>query len=109
MSVSFASSQDGGVSNLAIGTITGEGEAAIVNLGFMPRYVKLFGLTTLGSYEYLMGLEAGHVFATGADGAITDNDDSVITVSGEGSTFRGFTVPAAIAVEDAVFHFIAFG
>lgn len=104
-----ATTQDGGVSNLAVGTWTGDGTAVTVNCGFKPRYVKLINLTDRILDEKTYDMTDAQTLHTAVDGAMTLVTTSQITFEGGQDDFRGFTVAAATNINAKVFHFIAFG
>lgn len=104
-----ASSQDGGVSNLATGTWTGDGTAVTVTTGFRPRYVKLINLTDRTIYEVIREMAATHTLKTVAAGTVTDDTTSAVVLQGNSAQNRGFSVPAAVNLTGKTFHYIAFG
>ena len=104
-----ANTQDGGVSNLAVGTFTGDGTAVEVNCGFKPRYVKLINLTDRIIDEKTFDMTDAQTLHTSADGTMTLVTTSQITLEGGQDEFRGFTIAAATNINAKVFHFIAFG
>src|SRR5690606_11933254 len=64
----IAESQDGGVSNLAIGEFVGDGTITHVTTGFLPRYIKLVNLTERITFEWYRGMAATHTLKTVAAG-----------------------------------------
>ena len=69
---------------MATGTFTGDGSAtAAINLGFTPKYFKLFDLTDVFSWEWVQGMPATDTwYQTGsADPAIDTNN--VISTNGK--------------------------
>lgn len=110
MAVDIPTTQDGGVSNHAVGSFTGAGEDVDINCGFVPRYVKFINLTDRTIHEWTYDMAATHTLKTVAAGTITDDTTSAIVVSnGIDGDFRGFTVPAAVAISAKVCHYIALG
>lgn len=110
MATDTATSQDGGVSNLAVGSFTSDNTAVDVTLGFKPRYVKVINYTDLLVWEWLDGFAATHtLLTTGSTGVITDNTASQIVAKGGQDAFRGFTLGATAAGNAKVIHYIAFG
>lgn len=106
----IAQTQDGGVSNLAVGTYTGDGTIVDVNCGFKPRYVHLLNLTDQISDEKFYGMTDAQVLRTAANGTRTLNTSSYIVLrDGIDDDFRGFSVAAAANVSAKVYHFVAFG
>lgn len=106
----IAKSQDGGVSNTAVTTYTGDGTLLRVNLGFYPRYVQLVNLTDQTTYEWYFGMAAGTTLKTVAAGTRTLNtaDVAISPKSGQ-DAFRGFEVPAAVNINAKAFAVIAHG
>jgi hypothetical protein len=108
MAENLATTNDGGVSNLAVGSFTGDGTITNCNCGFKPRYLRLINLTDRTTYEITADMDAGDALKTVAAGTMTE-DASNIQLSGSDGTFRGFTIPAAIAITAKEFHYVAFG
>lgn len=108
----IAKTQDGGVSNTAVTTFTGDGTALSLSLGFNPRYVQLVNLTDRTTYEWYMGMANGETIKTVAAGTRTlDTADAAITPRGtiSGGSFRGCTVPAAVNITGKRFAVLAHG
>lgn len=105
----IATTQDGGVSNLAVGTFVGDGTICHVITGFKPRYVKLINLTDriIDEKTYDMGATQG--LHTVAAGTMTLTTSSDITLLGGQDGQRGFDVAAATNINGKTFHYIAFG
>lgn len=103
-----ATTQDGGVSNLAVGSFTGDGTICSVVCGFKPRYVKLINLTDRTTYEITLDMAAGKALKQVAAGTLTE-DTAGILLKGSQDSYRGFEVPAAINIAAKAFHYIAFG
>lgn len=110
MANSLATTNDGGVSNLAVGSFTGDGTATVCTTGFLPRMVKIINITDLTTYEITSNMVAGNALKAISTGVLT-NDVSGITLSGttSASGVRGFTIPAAIAIAGKVIQYYAFG
>ena len=108
MAVDLATTSDGGVSNLAIGSFTGTGVIVYANCGFKPRYVKVINITDRTTYEVTSDMVAGNALKTVAAGTMTD-DAAGILLTGSNSDYRGITIPAAICINAKVIHYIAFG
>lgn len=105
----MATTQDGGVSNLAVGSFTGDGTIAEVTTGFKPRYVKLINLTDRIVDEKTFDMLATEGLHTVAAGTMTLTTSSDITLFGGQDGFRGFKVAAATNITGKKFHYIAFG
>ncbi len=104
-----ATTQDGGVSNFAVGSFTGSGEVVAVTCGFKPRYIKVINLTDRITQEWTYDMAATHTLNIAADGTATDNTSSLIVAKGSQDSYRGFELAAAVAVNAKVIHYIAFG
>ena len=103
-----ATTQDGGVSNLAVGSYTGDGTDCVVTCGFLPRVLVLINLTDRTRYEVTHDMAEGHALKTVAAGTMTD-DVAGILLQGAQDGHRGFTVPAAVNLSAKAFHYYAFG
>lgn len=109
MATDTATTQDGGVSNLAVGSFTGAGAIVEVTCGFKPRYIKLINLTDRITQEWTYDMAATHTLNTAADGTMTDDTGSLLVAKGGADGYRGFAVAAAAAVNAKLYHYIAFG
>ncbi len=109
MATDTATSQAGGIANIAVGSFTGAGEAVSVTTGFKPRYIKLINLTDRITQEWTADMAATHTLNTAADGTMTDNTGSLLVPKGFGDSYRGFEVAAAAAVNSKAYHYIAMG
>lgn len=103
-----ATSQDGGVSNFAVGSFTGDGTIAQIVCGFKPRYVKLINLTDRTTYEVTSDMAANKALKAVAAGTLTE-DTAGIVFKGSQDSYRGFEVPAAINIATKAMHYIAIG
>lgn len=108
MATDLATTNDGGVSNCAVGSFTGTGADVEVTCGFKPRYVKLINITDRTVYEKTSDMVAANSLKQVAAGTLTD-DAAGILLKGSQDSYRGFFVPAAIAINAKVLHYIAFG
>lgn len=104
-------SQDGGISNLAQGTFTGDGAITNVTLGFVPRRVHLINCTDRIEQIWHESMTATHTLNRDAAGAGTDNTSSLILPMGDGATdtYRGFKIAAAAAVNAKKYVWTAWG
>lgn len=111
MAVDAPTSQDQGISNLATGSLTGDGTITAVTLGFRPRRVHLVNLTDRIEQLWVEGMTAGHTLNRAADGVGTDNSSSLIVPKGGGATdtYRGFEIAAAAAVSAKLYTYTAWG
>ena len=106
----IAQTQDGGVSNLAVGTYTADGTAVDVNCGFKPRYVHLLNLTDRISDEKFFEMLDTQTLMTVAAGTRTlETGSRLVLRDGIEDDFRGFTAAAAASLNGKVYHFVAFG
>ena len=108
MATDLATTNDGGVSNCAVGSFTGAGADVEVTCGFKPRLVKLINLTDRTTYELTSDMVAAHALKTVAAGTMTD-DTAGILLKGSQDSYRGFFVPAAIAINAKAFYWYAIG
>lgn len=88
------------MANITSGTFTADGTLTTVRLGFRPRAVTLYNATAATKYETTDTM-AGAAFRTVTAGTQTVQADQ-ITI-----TDTGFTIPAALAVDTEVMHFVA--
>ena len=106
-----ATSQDGGISNMAQGSFTGDGNVTDVITGFVPRRVHLINITDRIEQIWHEGMAATHTLNRAADGVGTDNTGTLIAPKGDGATdtFRGFEIAAAAAVNTKKYVWTAWG
>ena len=110
MATDTATSNSEGVVNMAVGSFTGAGADVDVTLGFKPRYLKLINLTDRTTYEITGDMTASHALKTVAAGTVTDDTAGILLYDGQSSAgYRGFLVPAAIAINTKALHWVAFG
>lgn len=105
----IAESQDGGVSNLAMGYFTADGTDTVVTTGFLPRYIEVLNLTDRISHEWYRGMDATNTLKTVAAGTRTLDTTSAIVAKGASDEQRGFTIPAAVAIGTKKMFFRAHG
>lgn len=106
----IATTQDGGVSNLAVGSFTSDNSAVEITTGFKPRYIRVINLTDKITWEWTLDMAATHSLKTVAAGTITDDTGSAIVPhGGPDGDFRGFTLSATAAGNAKVIHYVAFG
>ena len=108
MATDTATTNDGGVPNCAVGSFTGAGANVEVTCGFKPRLIKLINVTDRTTYELTADMVAGNALKAVAAGTLTD-DAAGILLKGSQDSYRGFFVPAAIAINAKAFHWYAFG
>lgn len=111
MATDTATSQAQSVCNIAVGSFTGAGAVVDVTCGFKPRYVKLVNLTDRTVHEFFGDMAATHSLKAVAVGTLTDDTTSAITPIGgtDSNGYRGFQVPASVAIAAKEIHYIAFG
>lgn len=99
-----ATSQAMGLTNFASGSFTGDGTITTINLGFRPRWFKIFNANAATVYEKFEGMVAANSIKTVTAGTTT-NDAAAITLDAAGTV----TIPAAIAINTNVFSWVAMG
>lgn len=104
--------QSGGVTNFASGSFTSSGVAAIVTLGFVPRYVKVVNSTDALVWEKLEGMAAADSVnalpgTTGASDTVTQLVDtgSAILINSDGT----LTLSSTLCGTAKAISFVAFG
>lgn len=105
----IATTQDGGVSNLAVGSFTSDNTVVDITTGFKPRYVRVINLTDVITWEWTRDMAATHSLKQVAAGTQTDDTTSAIVPKGGQDDFRGFRLAAAAVGNNKVIHYIAFG
>jgi hypothetical protein len=77
----------------ATGSFTGDGSAtANVNLGFTPKYFKLFDLTDVTSWEWVQGMPATNTWYDPGNGNRSIDTNTVIKTNGKLTTVTGVGV-----------------
>lgn len=99
------------LNRFASGSLTGTGAAINVVIGFIPKHVKLFNVTTAAQIEWMDGMPAAAGIKTvtaGAQTYITSNGVSKYESSSFGA---GFTIgaDAALNVSTNVIYWMATG
>lgn len=89
-----ATSQSGGMANIATGSFTGAGAIVDVDLGFVPRYIKFVNVTDRITHEFIEGMAATTTLKAVAAGTLTADTTSALVV-----TDNGFTISAAAAID----------
>lgn len=97
-----ATSNSMGVVNFATGVFTGAGAIVEVDLGFTPRWVKIFNETDVIMWELFECMSDTITAKTVTAGTTTADTTTAITVDTD-----GFSVTAAAAVEDSVLSWVA--
>lgn len=97
-----ATSQSSGHANIATGSFTGAGAAVDLELGFNPRYIKLFNMTDAMTYEFCEGMAATQTLKTVTAGTTTVDANSIIVPDQ-----NGFAIAAAGAVNAKAFAWVA--
>lgn len=88
--IETATTQAMGVVNFATGSVTGDGTAIEVTLGFKPRFIKALNITDVESWEKYEGMSDAQALKT-----VTAGTTTVDTASGIVITSQGFTLLAA--------------
>jgi hypothetical protein len=88
------------MANITSGTFTADGTVTNVKLGFRPRFVKVYNATDAVTHETVDTM-AGASLRQVAAGTQTVQADTIMI------TDTGFTLPAAVAVDEKVLHFVA--
>lgn len=110
MATDTATSNSEGVVNMAVGSFTGAGADVDVTLGFKPRFLKVINLTDRTTYEITSDMTAGQALKAVAAGTMTLDTAGILLRDGQSSVgYRGFLVPAAIAINAKALHWVAFG
>lgn len=88
-----ATSQSWGRANIATGSFTGGGSEVDVELGFMPRFIKLINTTDVIIYEFIEGMADTATLKSVSAGANSVDTGSMLVPDA-----NGFTVAAGAAV-----------
>lgn len=86
-------SQAAGISEFASGKFTSDGTAAVVTLGFVPRYIQIFNETDVITWEKFEGQADANSHKIVAAGTKTTDTGSAIVIS---STNRTFTLSTTV-------------
>jgi len=104
--------QADGVVNMTNGRLTGAGAAVDVQLGFRPRFVRIFNETDVILWEKYVSQPDTDSMKQVAAGTTTKDTTSAIIIRGgaaNNDSFRGFTLSAALAASGKVLHWTAEG
>jgi hypothetical protein len=88
------------MANIMSGTFTADGTVTVVKLGFRPRFVKVYNATDAITHEATDTM-AGASLRQVAAGTQTVQADTITF------TDTGFTIPAGVAIDTKVLHFVA--
>lgn len=80
-----ATSQSASISNFASGSFTSDGTAAVVTLGFKPRWVKVVNTTDVIVWEKIEGMAAANAVKTVTAGTTTIDTGSAILINTDGT------------------------
>ena len=80
-----ASAQSKGIVNFASGSFTSDGTAAVVQLGFNPRWVKVVNTTDVIVWEKIAGMAAANSIKTVTAGTTTIDTGSAILINTDGT------------------------
>lgn len=101
-SASIAGRSDG-VINSVHGSLTGDGSASVVNLGFNPAKVVVFNSTDVIRWEKDASMAAANCIKQVAAGTMTNDSTSAILFNGDGS----ITLSAALGASGKAISFHA--
>jgi hypothetical protein len=83
----------------AVGQVTGTGAVISVNIGFAPKYVRLWNETALKTAECFDGLTAGYMLVVNDSGAGT-TDLQKVTSNGITLTSNGFQIGTSSTINN---------
>ena len=92
-----------GVVNIATGTDTSDNTAAVVTLGFRPRYVKVINQTDVIIWEKIDGMAAANAIKVVTAGTTTLDTGSAIVIDD-----NGFTISAGAAGNAKALAWVAY-
>lgn len=100
-----ATNKMNGVAHFANGNFVATGEAAVVTLGFRPRHVIVYNVTTATRLEKIDGMAAATTIKTVTAGTQTSASGSLIVITND-----GFTIATAeLAPSDVVAWMVSGG
>lgn len=85
MATVSATSHDRGVSNFASGSFTSDNTATTINLGFVPRWVKVVNSTDTIIWEKIEGMAAANSIKVVTAGTTTVDTGSAILINTDGT------------------------
>jgi len=97
-----ATSQSGGKANIATGSFTSDGNAVDIELGFNPRYIKVFDMDAVTTHEFCEGMPDTETIKTVTGGSMTVETGSIIVPD-----VNGFTIAAAEMTDTNVVVWVA--
>lgn len=100
-----ATSKSMGITEFSSGSFTGDGGITTINLGFKPRYVKVFNATGVIVWEKFEGMAANTTIKTVTAGTTTTDTTSAILINSDGTV----SISAAASVNAAAISWIAIG
>ena len=109
MATSNPTTQAGGVPNFASGSITSDNTAITVNLGFVPRWVKVVNTTDVIVWEKIEGMSATHSIKTVTAGTTTIDTGSAILINTAATTKGTITISATAAGNAKAISYVAIG
>ena len=95
-------SQSAGISEFASGKFTGDGTAAVVTLGFTPRYIQVYNETDVITWEKFEGQPDANSHKTVAAGTKTADTGSAIVIG-----TKSFTISTGAAPNGKVLYWNA--
>jgi hypothetical protein len=99
-----ATTTSAGVVNFSTGTVTGDGTAIVVTLGFKPRHIRAVNVTDVEVWDKFESMTDAQALKTVTAGTTTIDTGSAIVISD-----NGFTLLAAEFGTSDVIHWAAWG
>lgn len=81
MSTATFSFQSDGVLREVIATITADGNALTLNVGFQPRKIRLYDPASVIIWEWVQGLAAGDTFKQTSSALTLDTGSAIVVTS----------------------------
>lgn len=100
-----ATSQAAGVLNFASGSFTSDNTAAVVSVGFKPRWIKVVNTTDVIVWEKIEGMAAANSVKTVTAGTTTVDTGSAILINTDGT----FTISSTAAGNSKAISWVAIG
>jgi hypothetical protein len=102
--IDTATTTSAGVVNFSTGTVTGDGTAIVVTLGFKPRHIRAVNVTDVEAWDKFESMTDAQALKTVTAGTTTIDTGSAIVISD-----NGFTLLAAEFGTSDVIHWAAWG
>ena len=92
-----------------VGSYTGTGSTVIVQLGFVPAYVKIWNDTDRDEYwEWCTGMAAGTAIATNSAVATLASNGVTAYAGTAAANSQGFTAGSSLSESGKTFRYVAF-